>query len=190
MYKWEIDIAQPTAWAGHMEWATKFVEEVKPSMIVELGVHWGHSLFSFAQGVKDAELNTKIIGVDAWTGDRHTGAYDNTVYETVQFVRNKHFDKMGIRLIKKTFDEARMLIPNRAVDILHIDGAHDYESVKRDFDNYYRKVAKGGYILFHDIDVPNFGVRKLYDELVTAHPEWTHEERKESFGLGIIKINE
>lgn len=41
------------------------------------------------------------------------------------------------------------------VDLLLIDGDHEYEGVKGDFDNWFPTVAEGGVIAFHDVhDLP------------------------------------
>ena len=45
-------------------------------------------------------------------------------------------------------NQARSLMP--AVDILFIDGAHDYHGVRKDFENYQSFVVPGGYIVFDD----------------------------------------
>jgi predicted O-methyltransferase YrrM len=36
------------------------------------------------------------------------------------------------------------------IDFLYIDGSHIYEAVRKDFDDWYPFVKKGGYILLHD----------------------------------------
>ena len=71
---------------------------------------------------------------------------------------------------------------SRGIDFFFIDGSRDYESVKRDFETWSKFVKPNGVILMHDIDVPNFGVRKCFGE---THGylklEFTH-----SYGLGVL----
>ena len=43
---------------------------------------------------------------------------------------------------------------NKTVDLLFIDGHHDYESVKKNTEMWEKKVIPGGVILFHDYDHP------------------------------------
>lgn len=189
-FNWMSEIGHPTAWIGHMDWSYETVAEVKPKLIVELGVHYGHSLFAMAQAIKDYDLNTKIVGIDSWQGDAHVGKYSDDVYNSVVNIKDKYFDNINLKLYKKNFDDARVLVKNNAVDILHIDGAHDYNSVRNDVDNYIKKIKPSGQLWMHDIDVKHFGVEKVYNEILTEHPEWKHEERHTSFGLGIITTNE
>jgi len=52
------------------------------------------------------------------------------------------------------------------IDYLHLDGDHSYEQVKKDFENYSKKVKKSGFITFHDIAKwSKCGVRSYINEL-------------------------
>jgi len=51
-----------------------------------------------------------------------------------------------------------------SVGIVYIDGLHDYESVKRDINNWYQKVKVGGIISGHDFDACLPGVVKAVNE--------------------------
>ncbi|MCX5704219.1 MAG: class I SAM-dependent methyltransferase, partial [Candidatus Omnitrophica bacterium] len=51
--------------------------------------------------------------------------------------------------IVKTSAEA-VKIFNEPIELLFIDGEHEYEMVKLDFELWYPKVAYGGFIVFHD----------------------------------------
>ncbi len=53
-------------------------------------------------------------------------------------------------------------------DFIFIDGSHQYENVKADFENY--KHMTPSVIGFHDINHPEFGVRRLWNEILQAKP--------------------
>lgn len=187
---WVNDLKTASAWEGHCNFARDFVKEKGVKSVVELGTYGGHSLFSFAQGMKDAGVKGRLVAIDTWAGDKNMGAYDgDQIMESVKSVATRYFPELDFKFIRKTFNDARVLVANSGFDLLHIDGSHDYESVKEDFENYAKKVKKGGYIFMHDTQVMDrgFGVSQFFNELKELHPEWEFSERPESYGLGIIK---
>jgi hypothetical protein len=180
------DAAWP--WVGHKFFAYDLVTNVKPKRIVELGTHYGTSLWSFCQAVKDHNIETELNAVDTWKGDKHAGFYGEEVFETVKQINNKYYPALKINLIRKTFDEALAEFEDNSVDILHIDGLHTYKAVKHDFESWLSKVKVNGIIIFHDIKVSeyDFGVYKFWDEL---RIEYSTIGFFHSFGLGVLFIN-
>ena len=174
-----------SAWAGHVFFAYDLVRNTKPKRIVELGTHFGHSFFSFCQAAKDEGLKTELAAVDTWKGDKHSGFYDESVYNTVKKIKNTVYKDLKISLVRKTFDEALSEFDNDSIDILHIDGLHTYEAVKHDFENWLGKVKKDGIVLLHDTSVTteDFGVYKLWDEIKEKYKTLEFEH---SHGLGVM----
>jgi len=58
--------------------------------------------------------------------------------------------KNKIVWIKEYSDDAANIIKEK-VDFIYIDGNHEYEYVKRDMENYFKKLKKGGVLVGHDI---------------------------------------
>ncbi len=177
------DLSWP--WSGHKFFAYDLVSNIKPSMIVELGTHYGTSLWSFCQAVKDNKFQTKIFSVDTWKGEKHAGFYGEEVFETVNDIKDKYYNGVNLKLRRMTFDEALDDFEDNSIDILHIDGLHTYEVVKHDFENWIPKVKEGGVVLLHDIMVnrDDFGVYKLWEELKNNYKTI---EFQFSYGLGIL----
>jgi glycosyltransferase involved in cell wall biosynthesis len=176
-------------WAGHKYFAYDLVANIKPKRIVELGTHYGTSLWSFSQAAKDQQIDAEIFAVDTWKGEKHSGLYGEEVFKTVNGIKNNYYQKLKINLIRKTFDEAVLGFKDRSIDILHIDGLHTYEGVKHDYENWKNKVKSNGIVLFHDIFVKedDFGVYKFWDELKKNHStiEFHH-----SYGLGVLFLDD
>jgi predicted O-methyltransferase YrrM len=69
-------------------------------------------------------------------------------------IKNNNIHNYNINLCKKYSNDPMLLKhfkdTNTKVDILFIDGAHDYNSVINDWRNYNGFVNSGGYIIFDD----------------------------------------
>ena len=73
--------------------------------------------------------------------------------------------------VKKYSEKAVNDVPDD-LDFIYIDAAHDYESVKKDIENYYPKVKVGGIIGGHDIDN---GICPSHEELTKAVLEFVNK---------------
>lgn len=171
-------------WGGHRGWSYDLVRFMRPGVICELGVHWGTSFFAFAQAVKDAKFNARMIGVDTWAGDGHTGPYGPDVLETVRTIASKFFRKQSFELLPMTFDEALPSVADASINLLHIDGFHTYDAVKHDFESWLPKLADDGVVLLHDVaDDTGYGSATYWKELVARFPGFHFEH---SWGLGVL----
>ena len=121
----------------------------RPGTLVELGVHYGDSYFTFCQAIRDQGLECKSFGVDRWSGEIHSGFYDEEVWDVVSNYNNANYNFS--RLIRKEFTSALEDFEDSSIDLLHLDGCHTYEAVKNDFCNWLPKISEQGIILLHDI---------------------------------------
>jgi len=179
------DIDLVSAWVGHKTFAYDLVSNFKPKLIVELGTHKGASFFAMCQAVKDHNLDTLLVAIDTWTGDKHSGLYKNSIYREVKNVIAKIYPNIKTELIKDYFDNALNFFKPKTIDLLHIDGLHTYDAVKHDFDNWIDKLSPNGIILMHDITEKSkdFGVYKFWDEI---KDKYHYYQFQHSHGLGII----
>jgi hypothetical protein len=176
-----------SAWTEHIPFGFWIINALQPTLLVELGTHYGLSYFSFCKAVQLNKFNTKCFAIDNWKGDEHAGYYDDSVYEYVNKA-NEEFSNFST-LKRTTFDEAVSLFGEKSIDLLHIDGLHTYEAVKHDFYNWLPKISNKGIVIFHDTNVMErgFGVYQLWEELIKEYPFF---EFKHGFGLGILGIGQ
>jgi hypothetical protein len=171
-------------WHGLTPFAADLVHLMTPRCIVELGTHYGDSFFSFCQASRDSGVSVELYAVDHWNGDVHSGFYDDKVYRGVLKYAGCNYSKIA-KLLRMNFDSALERFKEQSIDILHIDGMHDYGSVKNDFRRWLPKVSKSGAILIHDILIRDrgFGVYKFWKEIKDSY---SHIELNFSCGLGVL----
>lgn len=176
-------ISKVNSWHHHLHFAYDLVANVRPKTLVELGVHYGDSFFTFCQSVSDLEIDCKCFGVDRWTGELHSGFYDEEVWDIVSNYNHANYD--FARLLRKDFSSALGDFPKSSIELLHIDGCHTYEAIRDDFYNWLPKVSDKGIILLHDIQERRhgFGVWKLWQELKSDFETFTFPF---GHGLGLI----
>ena len=173
------------SWSGHLPFAHDLVAAIRPSILVELGTHYGESYFGMCQAAQENALSCKCYAVDTWIGDAHTGPYDESIFEEVNEYNDANYASFS-KLLRTTFDEAHASFGDQTVDLLHIDGLHTYEGVRHDFEKWWPKVRPGGVVLLHDTAArhADFGVWKLWEELARQLP---HFEFTHSWGLGVLR---
>ena len=75
------------------------------------------------------------------------------------------------KIIRKSSNEAaQFFVDNKSqIDILHIDGNHDTEAVRNDFNNYLQFMSDKGIVVFDDIDWESVNV--FYTEIKNEYIE-------------------
>ncbi|CAB4242816.1 protein of unknown function [Methylacidimicrobium sp. AP8] len=105
-------------------------------------------------------------GIDHWRGDEQAGEYGSEVLEDL---RRHHDPRYGgfSRLLRESFEEALPRFAKGSIDLLHIDGLHSYQAVRRDFCSWLPRVSVRGVVLLHDVAVrrEGFGVWRLWEEV-------------------------
>ena len=181
---WLPDRIVKSAWLGHAPFAFWLIGALRPALFVELGTHHGFSYLAFCQAVRTLNLTTRCFAIDTWTGDPQSGHYPGTVYEALATYHDPLFADFS-RLVRARFDEAAPSFTDGSIDLLHIDGRHDEASVRADYELWRHKMSDRGVILFHDISVrkAEFGVWRLWDELIQTYPHFTFTH---GYGLGVL----
>jgi Methyltransferase domain len=175
-----------SAWIEHAPFAFWLIEAHRPSLLVELGTHWGYSFFAFCQAVRNLGVATRCFAVDTWQGDDQAGHYGEEVFETVSGYNETHYSAFA-GLMRVSFDAAAPSFADRSIDLLHIDGRHAYTDVSHDFAVWLRKLSNRGIVVFHDVNErkSDFEVWRLWSELREKYP---HFEFQHGHGLGIIAL--
>lgn len=134
--------------------------------IVEIGSWKGKSTLCFAL----SNHHKKIIAIDPFEGSQeHKHLQGQSVNTYQEFIEN--LAKFGVSdrvsIYKMTSEQASKEV-DLPISVLWIDGSHDYEDVKNDFQLWIDRVVPGGVILFHDSKWE--GVRKVLWEDFFTYP--------------------
>ena len=179
-------ITADSAWFGHVPFAHWIVSVAQPRLLVELGTHNGVSYAAFCDAVRAGALQTRCYAVDSWRGDDQAGQYGEGVLANLQPVHDAAYSAFST-LLPCLFDEAVEHFADGSIDLLHIDGFHDYQVVRHDFESWLPKLSPHAVVLLHDIaeHAPGFGVWKLWAELRQSYPAF---EFLHGHGLGVLCV--
>jgi predicted O-methyltransferase YrrM len=107
--------------------------------IVEIGSWMGKSTIWLANGSK-AGNNVRIYAIDP---------HSNTTLENFNNnIKRANVDDIITPIVKKSEDAA--LLFDQPIELIFIDGDHEYDGVKKDFVVWYPKIIENGIMAFHD----------------------------------------
>lgn len=151
-------------------------------------------LVDFLQLLQDNEVKSILqIGLGHWASTHFilsllldhvtTVEYDNQFIERYTPQMDPEFERIiqgDSTVVHSDIDET--------FDALFIDGNHSYEYVKKDFENYSKKVKPGGIIAFHDVNFEGerYGSPRVLKE---SGLEWTFISYSAEVGIA-YRIND
>lgn len=138
--------------------------------IVEVGSWKGRSTHALASSCPGT-----VWAVDTWKGSRQEqeGPHvEATVHEILPIFKENMKDFMNVVAVEMESVEAAKMFEDKSVDMVFIDGAHDYESVKADIAAWLPKAKT--LICGHDYQWHSVqeAVTEAFGELDTAGTIW------------------
>lgn len=168
----------------------KFAKTEQPKYVCEIGTADGGTNFLLSQALPSVRV---MIGVDLYVKNRVQLRYFSKASQQISFIN-------GSSYASRTVDKVRRILTPQKLDLLFIDGDHNYNGVKQDFLNYRHLVREGGLIVFHDI-VPDYltrygiqtghwvgGVPQFWSKIKQLYPFYEFVENPDQDGLGIGAI--
>ena len=171
------------------------VTNIKPVRMLCIGSRKGFVPAILALAARDNGLG-HVDFVDAsYRPDRNRGKSWGGIGFWNRISPEKHFGKIGvaeyISLFCMTSKEFSRQKPRQKYQYIYIDGDHSYEGVLSDYTLFWPLLAKGGYMVFHDVSARGtleggtFGVRRIWKELSKRHAVTL--PLPEQSGLGILQ---
>jgi len=145
----------------------------KGNVIVEIGSWKGKSTIWLGHGTKTSN-NIKIYAVDPHTGSAQTQDVVGPQWTYPEFMSN--IKKAGIEDIVvplvMTSEEAAWDF-QEPVGLVFIDGDHDYDMVKLDYEMWFPKLVSGGIMAFHDAAGAWPGPEQVVQEYLYNSPNFS-----------------
>lgn len=140
--------------------------------ILEIGSYLGASTTAIGHAIQGRGV--ELYCLDCWHDYQAqgffghtlagTGATDQSIFS--RFQANTSFLGEQLRILKGTSAQFRNFLPAGFFDLIFIDAAHDYESVKQDIQIAFKAIVPGGIICGHDYHSEGIGVIRAVDELI------------------------
>lgn len=138
--------------------------------VIEIGSFKGRSTWFLARGLEDADSPHRVVAIDPHlegTDDAFRLEIERTGITSRVDVRRAYSHEVA-----PSFDEP--------IGLVWIDGDHAYDGVRRDFEDWFPRLAEGGWIAFHDTVNQWYGPTRLVRELLST--------RDDLNGVGVMGI--
>lgn len=141
--------------------------------IVEIGAYKGKSTCYLAEGARDAGAGAQVHSVDLWdTAGNPSGRHGYAEPGVIDAWRAQvASQKLTGRVTahKASGVNYAAIYHGKPVGLLYIDGSHEYEDVRADFEAWAGHLAPGAVVAFDDYGTaPNPGVERFVHELVAG----------------------
>jgi Methyltransferase domain len=140
----------------------KYIKEVNPRTIIEVGTWKGASAIHMSNKCKELNDDFEIVCVDTFLGS--VEHWTEISYKfNYEFGRPILYNQFLSNIIKTENTEYITPLPldsqnaflllshhNVKADLIYIDAGHDYHSVKKDLENYWLLLREGGILIGDD----------------------------------------
>lgn len=179
-------------WNTDHELLIRAVDMVRPATVVEVGVWKGRSVITMGRKMRQLNLEGVIIAIDTWLGSSEHW-FDRAYNESLRFEAGypKLYHCFMQNMIAEGLHDLVVPLPidsvnaaevlrgrNIQIDLLHIDGAHDYRSVRSDLDAWWPLIRPGGAIVGDDYVADGStweGLKRAVDEFVAEKKPFSFE---------------
>jgi len=136
-----------------------------PKLIVEIGVDRGRSSSLLLAAA--AQTGAEVVLIDSWVS-----VLRDNYYRVVEMT--KHFPTVKCVVLFESSEGVIQILDHESfkdlkqdIDLIHIDGNHDFHGISFDCKNWVPRVKSGGFACFHDYTPPEakqfFAVKQCVD---------------------------
>lgn len=171
----------------------KLVQKHRPRVIIDVGVWKGASTLHFARLLRDGGIDGVVIAVDTFLGSPEHFDFEKAHLPGRVHGRPALYEQFLTNVVQSGLQEYVVPLPQTSTNavailsrlgisagLVHIDAAHDYESVLYDARAYWALLGPGGILVGDDYTTAWPDVIRAADhfaaevgcELVNANPKW------------------
>lgn len=138
---------------------------------LEVGCFMGKSTAYLQQKIKESGKDIRVYVIDIFEAE--CAHHNDLIRENGKgsslldiFIKNMKDLDLDPYTIRGRSDVMCHKLEDNYFQMIFIDAAHDYESVKADLNNFYPKLKSGGIFAGHDYGEKSCGVGQAVDEFV------------------------
>lgn len=154
----------------------------KKSIICEIGCWKGKSTYVLGTALKTMGRGL-IYSIDPFDGSGDTASLETykkaiskmntSLLKNFQDTIHKYNLGPYITIIPTTSKKAKKYFDEKKIDLLFIDGNHEYESVQADYRLWSPLIKKNGFIALHDVGAKHVdGPRMVMEKFITKKNGW------------------
>ena len=160
----------PQGWNSDHAYLGRALSEVRPRLVVEIGVWKGGSVMTMARALQALGLDGVVIAVDTWRGSSEhwlaaQGDWGIDIADDLGFDRGspRLYEKFVANVRAAGLDDYVVPLPLDSINaarvlkqmgfffgVMHLDGGHDYDSVAADLRLWWSLVKPGGILVCDD----------------------------------------
>ena len=177
----EIDTA---GWNSDHPYLRDTIARDRPQTIVEVGVWKGASVITMAKQIEASSIDAVIIAVDTWLGSSehwlNSDWFEGMSWQFghpqiyYKFMANMIHSGMARYVLPLPLDSvnAAAVLSDRGiyVDMIHLDGGHDYELVMMDLNAWWPLLRPGAIFVGDDYITEWPGVKSAIDNFLSRTP--------------------
>lgn len=159
---------------------TSKIKSERP-VICEIGTWKGKSSYIFATALKSK--GGLLYSVDPFNGDGDIASkksyqeeivkMDTTLLQNFKNTLKKFDLSRHVVILPFQSEEARSKFREQQIDLLFIDGNHDYNYVEKDYKLWASLIPPGGKIILHDVKAKHVnGPKRVMQECIIGNKAW------------------
>lgn len=168
-------------WNSEHPYLTDAIDRYRATLVIEIGAWKGASVISLARRMKEIGADGCVLAIDTWQGSAEHWLHR----EVPRYASGMSalFDVFRSNMVHAGVDDYVVPLPLDSQSaatvvkklflwptVIHLDGSHDYASVRRDLETWWPLLESGGTLIADDYGDPQWpDVKRALDEFIGGY---------------------